>query len=114
MSTINQVGSPSRSTDNFTAIFAAATSEYQRVTGNPLDTHPFATQLDKCDNSESFSNVLGTHAQALSAFRKGDKKLKLMAWLDTIVRILLMFSATIGEGIGIVSHIILPVLSSFL
>ena|SRR5260221_2710779 len=113
MSTINQVGGPSRSTENFTAIFEVAASEYQRVTGKPLDTHPFATQLDKCDSPQSFSNVLRTQAQALSAVCKGDKKLELMTWLDPIVHILFTFSAALGEGIGIVSHIILPVLSFF-
>ena len=113
MSTINQVGGSSRSTENFTAIFGVAASEYQRVTGKPLDTHPFATQLDKCDSPQSFSNVLRMQAQALGAFRKGDKKLELMTWLDPIVHILFTFSATLGEGIGIVSHVIHPVLSSF-
>ena len=111
MSTINQVGGPSRLTDNFTAIFEVAASEYKRVTGNPLDTHPFATQLDKCDNPQSISNVLRTQAQALGAFRKGDDKLELMESLDPIVHILFTFSATLGEGIGIVSHLALPVLS---
>ena len=110
MSTINRVGGPSRLTDNFTAIFEAAASEYQRITGNPLDTHSFATQLDKCDSPQSFSNVLRKQFQALSAPRKGGDKLELMAWLDPIVHILFTFSATLGEGIGIVSHVILPVL----
>ena len=107
MSTANKVGGPSQLTDNFTAIFEVAASEYQRVTGKPLDTHPFATQLDKCDSPQSFSNVLRTQAQALSASRKGDVKFELMAWLDPIVHILFTFSATLGEGIGIVCHIIL-------
>jgi len=113
MSTINRVGGPSRSKDNFTAIFEAAASDYQRITGNPLDTHPFAMQLDKCDSPQSFSNVLRTKAQALSALRKGDDKIELMAWLDPIVHILFTFSATLGEGIGIVSHAILPILPFF-
>ena len=115
MSTINQAGGPSQLTENFTAIFEVAASEYERVTGKPLDTHPFAIQiqLDECDSPQSFSNVLRTQAQALSASRKGDKELELMAWLDPIVHILFTFSATLGEGIGIVSHIILPVLSFF-
>ena len=113
MSNTNRVGGPSGSTDNFTAIFEVAASEYQRVTGKPLDTHPFATQLDKCDSPQSFSNVLQTQARALSAPRQGDDKVELMAWLDPIVHILFTFSATLGEGIGIVSHLVLPVLPFF-
>jgi hypothetical protein len=100
-------------TDNFTAIFGIAASEYQRVTGKPLDTHPFATQLDKCDGPQSFSIVLRTQAQALGAFCKGNDKLELMAWLDPIIHILFTFSATLAEGTGIVSHIILPVFFFF-
>ena len=113
MSAINQVRNPSRLTDNFTAIFGIAASEYQRVTGKPLDTHPFATLLDKCDGPQSFSIVLRTQAQALSSSRKGDDKLELMAWLDPIIHILFTFSATLAEGTGIVSNIILPVLFFF-
>jgi len=109
MSAIKQTAGPSRSTDNFTAIFQAALHEYQTVTGKSLDTHPFATQLDDCDSPEAFSNVLRTQAQALSKFRKGDEKL--MAWLDPTINILYTFSGTLGEGIGLVSHLICLVLS---
>jgi len=110
MSTSGQTASPSRSTDNFTAIFQVASREYQRVTGKPLDTHPFSKELDSCDSPEAVSNVLRTQAQAFSKFRKGDEKL--MAWLDPTVNILFTFSATLGEGIGLVSHRVLPILLS--
>jgi hypothetical protein len=102
MSTINQVAGPS--TDNFTAIFNVASTEYQTVTGNRLDTHPLAAQLNACHSPESISNVLRTQAQTFGTFRKGDEKL--MAWLDPIVHILFTFSATLGEGIGLVSSFI--------
>jgi len=106
MSTTGRTASPSQSTDNFTAIFQAASREYQRVTGKPLDTHPFSKQLDSCNSPEAVSNVLRTQAQAFSKFRQGDEKL--MAWLDPTVNILFTFSATLGEGIGLVSHRGLP------
>jgi hypothetical protein len=109
MSTSNQTAGPSRFTDNFTAIFNAAENEYQSVTGKPLDTHPFATQLDSCDSPEAISNFLQTRAQAFSKFREGDEKL--MAWLNPTVNILITFSATLGVGIGLVSHLIRPVAS---
>ena len=103
MSTANQTAGPSR-TNNFTAIFNAAISEYQRVTGNPLDKHPLSAQLDSCDSPEAILNVLRTQAQAFSKFRKGDEKL--MAWLDPIVNILYTFSGTLGEGIGLVGGLV--------
>jgi hypothetical protein len=99
----NQTASASTSTNNFSAIFNAASVEYQRVTGKHLVTHPFATQLDTCDSPKAVSDLLRMQAQALNKFRKGDEKL--MAWLDPIIYILFTFSATLGEGIGLVSYL---------
>ena len=102
MSASNQTASPS--TDNFAAIFNAASAEYQTLTGKSLDTHPIVTQLDNCLTPEAISNVLRTQAQAFSKFRKGDERL--MAWLDPTIHILFTFSDTLGEGIGLVSDLV--------
>ena len=99
MSASNQTAGPS--TDNFTAIFNAATDEYQRLTGKCLETHSFATQLNTCQNPEAISNIFRAQEQAFSKFLKGDERL--MAWLDPTIHILFTFSATLGEGIGLVS-----------
>jgi hypothetical protein len=104
MSTSHQVASPL--TDNFTAIFNAASTEYYSVTGKRLETHPLATQLETCRSPEAVSNLLRTQAQAFSQFRKGDEKL--MAWLDPTVNIISTLSAII-EGIGLVSCLIHPI-----
>src|SRR5579863_5942118 len=102
MSTTNQKAGPSRSYDNFTAIFQLALDEYETVTGKPLRTHPFATQLESCDSPHAVSNVLRTQVEAFSKFRKRDERL--MTYLDPTVNILFTFSATLGEGVGLVSH----------
>ena len=102
MSSGNQKVGPS--TNNFAAIFNAASTEYQRVTKNRLDTHPFAAQFDTCDSPEAVSNIFRTQAQAFSIFREGDERL--MTWLDPIVHILFIFSGTLGEGIGLVSRFV--------
>jgi|SRR6266851_1142256 len=102
MSATNQTSGPS--TDNFTSIFNLAATEYQTVTGNRLDTHPLANQLETCDSPEAISNVLRTQAQAFGKFRKVNEKL--MTWLDPIVYILFTFSATLGAVIGLVSPLI--------
>ena len=104
MATRNQTADrpTSPSTDNFTAIFNAASAEYQKVTGNRLNTHPFAAQLDACQSPKAVSDILRTQAQAFSKFSRGDEKL--MTWLDPIVHILFTISATLGEGIGLVRH----------
>jgi hypothetical protein len=103
MSTSNQTTSPSTSNNNFAAIFDAASIEYQRITRKHLDTHPFAAQIDACDSPKAVSDLLRTQAQAFSKFHKADEKL--MAWLDPTVNILFVFSATLGEGIGLVRHL---------
>jgi hypothetical protein len=100
MSVSNQTAGPS--TENFTAIVNAATTEYERLTGKRLNTHPLATQLDICKNTEAVSNVFRMQAQTFSKFRKGDERL--MAWLDPTINILFTFSATLGEGIGLVTN----------
>jgi hypothetical protein len=89
MSASNRAAGPLSSTDNFTAIFNAASDEYLRVTGKRLDTHPCGAQLDACRSPEAVSNVLRTQAQAFKKSRKGDAQL--MTWLDPIVNILLCF-----------------------
>ena len=100
MSSANQT--TGSSTDNFTAIFNAAISEYRRLTGKRLDTHPFAAQLDTCQSPEAISNVLRTQAQAFRKFHEGDERL--MKWLDPTIRILCTLSDTLGQGIGLVSN----------
>jgi hypothetical protein len=109
MSASNQTAGPS--TDNFTAIFNAASAEYEGLTGKRLNTHPLAAQLLTCKNPEAVSNVLRMQAQAFSKFRQGDERL--MSWLDPTIHILFTFSATLGEGIGLVrdlSHLHMTVL----
>jgi hypothetical protein len=102
MAASNKTAGPSA--DSFSAIFNAALNEYQTLTGKSLDTHPFAAQLDTCQNPEAVPNLLRTQAQAFSKFRKGDEKL--MAWLDPTIHILSMFSDTLGEGISQVRNLV--------
>jgi len=104
MSTSAQSANPS--VDKFTSIFNAASIEYRRVTGKHLETHPFAIQLDTCNSPEAISKVILIQAQTHSRFSKGDEKL--MAWLDPTVQILSILSATLGEGIGLVSRLVFP------
>jgi hypothetical protein len=110
MSTTNQTAGPSRSNDNFTAIFQLALIGYETLTGKPLRTHPLATVFESCDTPQAVSTVLRTQAHAFSKFRNNNEKL--MRWLDPIVHILFTFSTTLGDGVGVVSHLMHSV-SSF-
>jgi hypothetical protein len=99
MSTSNQITDPD--TSNFTAIFDVASQEYKSLTKQDLGTHPFAAALEGHDSPDAILAVFRKQAQAFDKIRKGDDKL--MAWLTPIVNILFTFSATLGEGIGLVS-----------
>jgi hypothetical protein len=89
------------STSNFTAIFDAASQEYKTLTKQDLGTHPFAAALEGYNTPDAILGVFRKQAQAFDKVRKGEDKL--MAWLTPIVNILFTFSATLGEGIGLVS-----------
>ena len=99
MSTSKQI--TDLSTANFTAIFNAASNEYRTLTKQDLETHPFAAAFENSSSPDSVMDVLRKQTQVFDKFRKGDNKL--MAWLTPIVNTLLIFSGTLGEGIGLVS-----------
>ena len=99
MSTSNQTTDPS--TTKFNAIFEAASNEYKTLTGQGLETHPFAAALEDYVSPNSVLNVFRKQARAFDTFHKGEDKL--MAWLTPIVYILFSVSETLGEGISLVS-----------
>jgi hypothetical protein len=98
MSTNNQMSSIS--TSNFAPIFRAACDEYKTLTGHDLYTHPFAKVLDRYDSADGILNVLREQAQMSFKCLKDHEKL--LACLNPIVNVLFTFSATLGEGIGLV------------
>jgi hypothetical protein len=100
MSTSDQTTHPSASS-NFTQIFDTAIDEYKKLTKQDLRTHPFAAALNFCTTPDSILDIFRTQAQAFDSFRKGDDKL--MRWLNPTVEVLFTLSATLGEGIGLVS-----------
>ena len=99
MSVSSRTASPS--SDNFIAIFDSAWSEYEKVTGQRLNTHPLTAQLDTCDSPRAVLEILRTQAQVFGKDRKGNEKL--MEWLGPTVDILFVFSSMLVEGIGLVS-----------
>jgi hypothetical protein len=99
MSTSDQTTDPSIT--NINAIFETASNEYQTLTGQGLETHPFAAALEDYVSPNSVLNVFRKQARAFDTFRKGEDKL--MAWLTPIVYILFSISEALGKGISQVS-----------
>jgi hypothetical protein len=92
---------PGSSTAGFSAIFDAALNEYKSRTRQDLRTHPFAISLQTHNSPETILEIFRNQAQALETFRRGHDKL--MSCLTPIVNMLFIFSATLGEAIGLVS-----------
>jgi hypothetical protein len=99
MTTSNRTTEPS--TAKFIAIFEAASNKYRTLTGQGLETHPFAVALEDYVSPSSVLDVFRKQALAFDTLRKGEDKL--MAWLTPIVYILFSVSETLGKGISLVS-----------
>jgi len=99
MSTSNQASE--NLTANFTAIFEGASIEYKALTGQDLQMHPFAAALENTNSPDSVLGIFQEQAQAVDKFRKRHDKL--MNSLTPIVRIIFALSASLGDGINIVS-----------
>jgi len=82
-------------------MFDVAVSEYQRLTKQDLYNHPFTVALSGCTTPDDVLGLIRRLAEAFKPFREGEHKL--MRWLNPIVEVLFMFSATLREGIGLVS-----------
>lgn len=98
----------SSSSSNFQSVFNVALEAYEKTTKNKLLTHPLATQLQSCDSPTAILTVLRDLVKQLDQSR-GDNEM-LRRWLDPTVNVLFAFSATLGEGVGMV---ILTVLISY-
>ena len=86
---------------NFATIFESALNLYKDRTGQDLRNHPFAISLENNNSPVVILAIFQRQAQAFDKFRSRNDKL--MESLTPIVNILFALSATLGEGIGLVS-----------
>jgi hypothetical protein len=91
----------SSSSPNFQSIFNTSLQAYDNKTKNKLLDHPLAAQLQSCDSPNTVLTVLQDLVQQFDQRRTSDERLK--NWLDPTVNVLYAFSATLGEGVGLVS-----------
>ena len=99
--TLPAASSASSTSSNFLAIFNAALETYEKTTKNKLFTHPLAAQLQSCDSPADILSVLQGLVQQVGQNCSNDRRL--IKWLDPTVNVLFAFSATLGEGVGLVS-----------
>ncbi|KAI9436574.1 hypothetical protein H4582DRAFT_1854102, partial [Lactarius indigo] len=92
--------STSSSPSNFQSIFNAALKAYKKKTKNDLLAHPLAAQLQACNSPTDILAILQDKVKEFDQSRSADERLS--RWLNPTINILYTFSATLGEGVGLV------------
>ena len=100
MSTGLQVSTPN---PQFQLIIDKALIEYKKKIKKDLITDPHAEEIRGCDSPESILAVLEGKANELNQSQNSDERMT--KWLTPTVNVLNALSATLGQGIGIVSSI---------
>ncbi|KAH9073586.1 hypothetical protein EDB83DRAFT_83958 [Lactarius deliciosus] len=97
---MSQAPSTSTSSSNFQSIFNAALKAYEKKTKKDLLAHPLAAQLQSCNSPADILLVLQDNVKELDQSRSADERLS--RWLNPTIDVLYAFSATLGEGVGLV------------
>jgi hypothetical protein len=100
---MSQVPSTSTPSTNFETIFAAALKAYKKQTKKDIAAHPLATELQSCDSSSAIVAILRAQVQNFDQSQGADDSEKWTKWLDPTVNVLFAFSATLGNGVGVVN-----------
>ena len=95
--------STSSSSSNFLSIFNAALKAYEKKTKKDLLAHPLAAQLQACNSPGDILAVLQDKVKEFDQSRSSDERLS--RWLNPTISVLYAFSATLGQGVGLVSPI---------
>jgi hypothetical protein len=90
---------PTTSTSNFNVIFDNALNAYKKKTKQDLTDHPLAAQLQACDSPAAILTIFQDQFDQFN--RSSDERLK--KWMNPTINVLYAFSATLGEGVGLVN-----------
>jgi hypothetical protein len=94
------------SRSNFDSIFISAFQAYKKNTGKDLTSHPLAIELQSCDSPDAILAILRQQTPPSGQFQSSDERFT--KWLTPTVNVLYAFSATLGEGVGLVNITTLP------
>jgi hypothetical protein len=97
---MSHTSSTSTSSSNFQQIFNTALKAYEKRTKSDLLAHPLTVQLQACDSPGAILTILQQQVQELDQSSSSDERWS--RWLEPTVNILFAFSATLGEGVGLV------------
>ena len=88
------------SSSDFNTIFDKALRAYKIKTKQDLVTHPLASQLQACNSPAAVLTIIQDQVQQFEQSRSGDERLR--RWLKPTINVLYTFSATLGQGVGLV------------
>ena len=92
--------STSTSHSNFASIFNAALESFKRKTKKDLTSHPLLPRLQSCDSPEAILTLLRDQIPEFDQSQNRDDSLT--KWVSPTVNVLFAFSATVGQGVGLV------------
>ncbi|KAH8986720.1 hypothetical protein EDB92DRAFT_1818202 [Lactarius akahatsu] len=97
---MSQTIAATASSRNFRTIFVASLKAYEKKTKTDLLTHPLAAQLQSCNSSSDVLAVLHDKVNEFDQSRSHNEKLS--SWLNPTINVLYAFTATLGEGVGLI------------
>ena len=97
------------SRSDLASIFDSAIQAYKRKTGNDITTHPLAIELQSCHSPDAVLAVLRNQVSVIGQPHSVNDSESFSKWLIPTVNVLYAFSATLGEGVGLV-NITIPLL----
>jgi len=96
---MSSIPSSSTSRLNVDSIFNTALQAYKEKTGQDITAHPLANELQSCRSPDAILAVLRTQVPSFDQSQSSDGR-----WLIPTVNALYAFSATVGEGVGLVNR----------
>jgi hypothetical protein len=96
--------STSTSRSNLDSFFNSTLQTYKKKTGKDITSHPLATELQSCNSPNAILAVL--RKQVPSCDQSQDSDGIFTKWLIPTINVLYAFSATVGEGVGLVNRMI--------
>ena len=105
-----QAAPEAASRSNYQSIFDRALEGYQRNTGEDLSKDPLLRTLETCDSPDAVLSIL--RAQIVGPGKSHSSSEKLTTWLVPAVRVINVFSETVGEALALVSLTNVKVIAS--
>ena len=100
-SLMSTILSTSNSHSSFASFLNAALETYKRRTKTDLAAHSLLSSIESCDSPEAILSFLREQIPTSSRSRNIDDGLT--KWVSPTVNVMYAFSATVGQGVGLVT-----------